>query len=116
MSSLLSANARDGCLLLGVQDGTREVTGIPIEHLDDVEALVRQACEDSMSPPLAPHIGRATLPDSQGTDVPVIRIEVSRSLSIHRSPGGTFIVSVRRNGRFSLISWRVSFSSVAKAV
>ena len=45
------ANSRGGVLLPGVHDETREVLGIPLDRLDAAEALVRQACEDSMRPP-----------------------------------------------------------------
>ena len=34
------ANTRDGVLVLGVEDQTREVVGIPIEQLDTVEQYV----------------------------------------------------------------------------
>ncbi len=54
------ANAHGGVLILGVHDKTREITGIPLERLDAVEALARQACEDSIKPPLAPIIERLT--------------------------------------------------------
>lgn len=84
------ANSRGGVLVLGVHDKTREVLGIPVDRLDMVEALVRQACEDSIKPPLAPVIERLTLPDSTGADQPVIRIEVPPSLFVHQSPGGYF--------------------------
>lgn len=82
------ANSAGGVLLLGVEDRSREVLGIPPERLDAVEALVRQACEDSVKPPLAPVIERMTLPDSTGTEQPVLRVEVPRSLFVHQSPGG----------------------------
>ena len=84
------ANSRGGVLLLGVHDRTREVLGIPIDRLDAAEALVRQACEDSMKPPGAPVIERINLPDSAGVEQPVMRVEISRSLSVHQSPGGYF--------------------------
>jgi len=84
------ANSRGGVLVLGVHDKTREVLGIPLDRLDMVEALVRQACEDSIKPPLAPVIERLTLPDSTGADQPVIRIEVLPSLFVHQSSGGYF--------------------------
>lgn len=77
-----------GGVLLGVEDRSREVVGIPIERLDAVETLVRQACEDSVKPPLAPIIERMTLPDETGTEQPVLRVEVRRSLFVHQSPGG----------------------------
>lgn len=82
------ANSAGGVLLLGVQDRPREVNGIPVQHLDDVEALVRQACEDSVRPPLAPIIERMMLPDSTGAEQPVLRVEQARSLFVHQSPSG----------------------------
>ncbi|MGE4239368.1 ATP-binding protein [Ramlibacter sp.] len=81
------ANSAGGVLLLGVNDA-REVVGIPIDRLDPVEALLRQACEDSIRPTLAPIIERISLPDLGGTEQPVIRVEVSRSLFVHQSPSG----------------------------
>ncbi len=84
------ANSRGGVLLLGVHDKTRDVLGIPLERLDSVEALVRQACENSMSPPGAPIIERVNLPDSTGVKQPIIRVEIPRSLFVHRSPGGYY--------------------------
>ena len=84
------ANSRGGVLLLGVHDKSREVLGIPVDRLDAVEALVRQACEDSIRPPLAPVIERTTLPDAAGVEQPVLRMEVSPSLFVHQSPGGYF--------------------------
>ena len=82
------ANSRGGVLLLGVDDSTREVLGIPIERLDAVEKMVFQACEDSIKPALAPVIERLVLPDNTGKELWVIRIEVPRSLFVHQSPGG----------------------------
>ena len=84
------ANSRGGVLLLGVHDRTREVVGIPVDRLDAAEALIRQACEDSMKPPGVPVIERINLPDSAGVDRPVIRVEVPPSLFVHQSPGGYF--------------------------
>ncbi len=82
------ANGAGGVILLGVDDATRQVLGIPLEHLDAVERLVREACEQSIKPPLAPIIERMTLPDVGGVEQIVIRIAVERSLFIHQSPGG----------------------------
>ncbi|SHM95721.1 ATP-binding protein [Rhizobacter sp. OV335] len=81
------ANSRGGVCVLGVGD-SREVLGIPLERLDALEDFVRQSCLDSIVPPLAPVIERLTLPDGTGSEVPVLRIDVSASLFVHRSPGG----------------------------
>jgi predicted HTH transcriptional regulator len=84
------ANSHGGVLVLGVRDKSREIVGIAVDRLDDVEALIRQACEDSVKPTLAPLIERLTLPDAGGTEQPVLRVEVPRSLFVHQSPGGYF--------------------------
>lgn len=82
------ANSAGGVLVLGVEDRNREVVGVPLERLDALESMVREACEQSIKPPMAPVIERMTLPDSNGIEQPVIRIDVSRSLFVHQSPGG----------------------------
>ena len=84
------ANSRGGTLVLGVDDATREVFGIPLEYLDAVEGWVREICNDSVKPALDVDILKLELPDAAGTLVPVIRIDVSRSLFVHKSPGGYF--------------------------
>ena len=69
------ANGRGGVLLLGVHDKSREVLGIPVDRLDTVEALVRQACEDSIRPPLASISRWCALkyrPACSSTRVPVV--------------------------------------------
>ncbi len=83
-------NTRGGVLILGVGDETREVLGIPLERLDAVEALVRQACEQSIKPSAAPVIERINLPDNAGIEQPVLRVDVPPSLFVHQSPGGYF--------------------------
>ncbi|AQR64049.1 transcriptional regulator [Aquaspirillum sp. LM1] len=81
------ANSRGGVCLLGVDD-SREVLGISLERLDLVEDFVRQICLDSITPPLTPVIERLTLPSSMGEQLPVLKIDVTRSLFVHKSPGG----------------------------
>jgi predicted HTH transcriptional regulator len=81
------ANSRGGVCVLGVDD-TREVLGIPLDRLDLVEDFVRQLCLDSINPPLAPVIERLTLPSTTGEQLPVLKVDVSSSLFVHRSPGG----------------------------
>ncbi|OIP95302.1 MAG: transcriptional regulator [Syntrophobacteraceae bacterium CG2_30_61_12] len=82
------ANSRGGVFVLGVDDKARKVIGIPIERLDAVEDFVREICVDSIAPPLAPHIERLLLPGLGGDELPVIRVEVARSLFVHQSPSG----------------------------
>lgn len=81
------ANSRGGVCVLGVDDN-REVVGVALDRLDLLEDFVRELCVSSVIPALAPVIERLRLPSNTGEMLPVIKIEVSRSLFIHRSPGG----------------------------
>lgn len=85
------ANSKGGVCVLGVEDDSRKVVGIPVERLDRVEELVRAVCNDSINPPLAAHIERLALSAADGTRVAVLKIEVARSLFVHQSPGGYLI-------------------------
>jgi predicted HTH transcriptional regulator len=93
------ANGRGGVCVLGVEDGTRKIIGIPLESLDRVDVYVSQLCNDSIEPPLIAHIERIAVSDPDGRDAIVMKIDVPRSLFVHRSPGGYFlrIGSSKRN-------------------
>lgn len=84
------ANTTAGVFVLGVDDRTRCVSGIPLDRLDGVETWLRGICNDLVTPPLLCTIRRLRLPDSSGTLCPVIRLDVPRSLHVHQSPGGYF--------------------------
>lgn len=82
------ANARGGVLVLGVEDSTREIIGIPRDKLDAVETFVRELCFDSIDPPLVAHIDKRLLPTSLAEEVAVLTIDIPRSLFVHKSPSG----------------------------
>ena len=84
------ANGRGGTLVLGVDDKSRRAEGIPLEHLDAVEGWVREICNDSINPALDADILKLEIKDAGGTLVPVLRVDVPRSLFVHKSPGGYF--------------------------
>lgn len=84
------ANGRGGTVVLGVDDRSREVVGIPTDDLDIVEGWAREICNDSVKPALDADIRKLTMDDSGGRPVPVIQIDLSRSLFVHKSPGGYF--------------------------
>ncbi len=88
------ANTQDGVVLFGVDDRTRQVVGIPVERLDAVERYVYEVCNESITPPVAFRSARIELPDESGVLRPVLKVEVPRSLFVHKSPGGYF----RRQG------------------
>ncbi|MBI4584379.1 MAG: putative DNA binding domain-containing protein [Planctomycetes bacterium] len=84
------ANSKDGVVVLGVDDKKREVEGIPIDKLDGVETFIRDLCNDSIKPPLLASIIRMELPDAAGTMKAILKIDVPKSLFVHKSPGGYF--------------------------
>ena len=84
------ANGWGGTIVLGVDERSREILGIPVERLDAVEAWARKICNDFVKPPLEALIRKIELPSSDGSLVAVICIEIDRSLFVHKSPGGYF--------------------------
>ncbi|MDR4496274.1 MAG: ATP-binding protein, partial [Nitrospirales bacterium] len=84
------ANTHDGVLVLGVDDKTREVVGIPLHRLDAVERYIYEICTDSVKPHILFKSFRMELPDSTGIVQPVLKVEIPRSLFVHKSPGGYF--------------------------
>jgi len=84
------ANGRGGVLVLGVDDRTKDILGIPPDRLDLVAQFVSELCNDSIEPPLVAFIERMQLPDTGGQLQPVLKVEVDQSLFVHRSAGGYF--------------------------
>lgn len=84
------ANTRDGVLVLGVDDKTREIDGIPISNLEATERYVYEICNESIKPPALFQSFRMELPDSAGILRPVLKVDIPRSLFVHESPGGYF--------------------------
>lgn len=84
------ANTTTGIIVLGVDDRTREIQGIASEKLDIVESWIRSICNDSIEPPLDCVIRKLIVPNQQGEEKKIIKIDVPRSLFVHKSPSGYF--------------------------
>lgn len=84
------ANTHDGALVLGVDDKTRDIVGIPVESLEAVERFVFEVCNESIKPPVIFRSFRIELPDDTGALQPILKVEIPRSLYVHESPGGYF--------------------------
>lgn len=84
------ANSHSGVVLLGVDDKSKEVCGIPEDKLDTVEAWLREIANDLIEPPLDCVILKQSLVLRDGSERAIIRVDVPRSLFVHRSPGGYF--------------------------
>jgi predicted HTH transcriptional regulator len=84
------ANTASGIIVLGVDDKTKEIRGIPPAELDVVEGWLRSICNDSIDPHLDCVIRKLIVPDQQGGEKTILRIDVPRSLFVHKSPNGYF--------------------------
>ena len=84
------ANTHDGVVVFGIDDKSREIVGIPVDRLEDVERYVFEICNESIRPPLLFRSFRMELPDSSGSLQAILKVEIPRSLFVHESPGGYF--------------------------
>jgi predicted HTH transcriptional regulator len=84
------ANTAAGVIVLGVDDKTRAVQGIPAEKLDIVEGWIRSICNDSIEPPLDCFIRKLAVPDEKGQEKIILRVDVPQSLFVHKGPNGYF--------------------------
>jgi len=58
------ANTNEAVLLIGVDDKTRDIIGIPLEKTDLVETYIRDICMDSIKPPVVFRAYRVLVPDN----------------------------------------------------
>ena len=79
------ANARGGVILIGVDD-TREIVGIDRQELDRAEKTVVEVCQDSIDPVLFIFTEKLRIDDKN-----LLKIEVPRSLFVHKTSNGYFI-------------------------
>ena len=84
------ANTHDGVLVLGVDDKTRDIDGIPLERIEAAERYVYEICNESIKPPVLFRSFRMELPDSAGVLRAILKVDIPRSLFVHESPGGYF--------------------------
>ena len=76
------ANARGGALLIGVDDDG-DIVGLDQHNLDRTEKTVGEICRDSIEPHVPAFAERMQLDGKV-----LLKVDVPRSLFIHRSPGG----------------------------
>jgi ATP-dependent DNA helicase RecG len=83
------SNAAGGVIVLGVEDKGRDIVGIEASKLELTETWLREIMETRLEPPLQAYtLHRIELPDGTGVLQPVLRLDLPRSLFVHRSPGG----------------------------
>ena len=84
------ANTSNCVLVLGVDDQSKIIIGIDQNNLDAVELWVREICNDLITPPLFCLIKKLEISAEDGTKRSIVRIDVPKSLHVHKSPGGYF--------------------------
>ena len=84
------ANTHTGVVLLGVDDKSKAIHGIPQNKLDIVETWLRSICNDLVEPPLDCVIRKMSITAEDGSEKVIVRVDVPRSLFVHQSPGGYF--------------------------
>ena len=78
------ANSQGGVILIGVDD-YREIVGIELQNLDRVEKTVVEICEDNIEPTVPIFTEKLRIDDKN-----LLKIEVSRSLFVHKTSNGYF--------------------------
>ena len=81
------ANSQGGRLVIGVDDKTRNVEGIPPEMAGKVEEWLVNISQQKIEPAAVIHTRLLELPDRDGNLKTVIYVEVPRSIMIHSSAG-----------------------------
>ena len=83
------ANTRGGVIVLGVDDKTHDIVGIPLDRLEVVTNFVRELCTDSIDPPLETFfVEHLQLPSCAGEELAVVKVDIPQSLFVHRGPNG----------------------------
>ena len=59
-----AANTHGAIFVFGVDDKTKEIKGIEKGKIDIVETWLRDICNDSIKPPIAPLIRKLSIPDA----------------------------------------------------
>ncbi len=82
------ANTKGGVILIGIGDN-KEIIGISENELESFEKIVIEICRDSIEPTVNIYTEKLLIENKN-----ILKIEVSRSLFVHKSPHGYF----RRQG------------------
>jgi predicted HTH transcriptional regulator len=84
------ANAHGGVIILGVDDKSHTITGLPPEKLDITETWVRNIANDLIKPPLECRIKKLFVSVEESCEKNIIRIDIPRSIFVFNSPDGYF--------------------------
>ena len=88
------ANAEGGVLVFGVNDKRREVIGVPPDKMNDLEQWVVNIAQHNCEPPIYIIPDRKLLPDPTGADRLCLKVDVPKSLYVHRTSGGHWMTRI----------------------
>ena len=83
------ANAYGGTIILGVDDKSHDIEGIPLDKLDVAETWIRSIVYDLIKPPIECSIRKINVYTSSG-DKSIVKLDITKSIFVHKSPGGYF--------------------------
>lgn len=83
------ANTNSGIFVLGIDDTTRGIVGIPFEKLNPVTRWIEGICNDLIKPKLFCLINQIPITNGEINQF-IIRIDIPKNLFVHLSPGGYF--------------------------
>ena len=78
------ANDQGGMILIGIDDN-REIVGIELQKLDNVEKTVVEICEDSIEPTVPIFTEKLRIDDKN-----LLKIEIPRSFFVHKTHNGYY--------------------------
>lgn len=83
------ANTGGGVILLGVHD-SGIVQGIPTEKINLLENYISNICRNNCRPPVLLFIKILLLPDANGTNQPVVKLDIPKSVYVHQTSSGRY--------------------------
>ncbi len=81
------ANSRGGRMIIGIDDKSRNVEGIPPEKAGKVEEWLVTISQQKIEPAVTIHTRLLELPDREGRLKTVLYVEIPRSIMVHSSAG-----------------------------
>ena len=84
------ANTIGGVVVLGVDDKSHEIMGVPRVNLEVAEEWIRGICADQIQPSVECPIRKLIVPENGGERI-IIRVDVPKSLFVHKTSAGYYM-------------------------
>ena len=84
------ANSYGGIIILGLNDKSHKITGLPADKLDLTETWIRDIANNLITPPLDYMARKLSFFSDDKSEKNIIRIDIPKSIFVHKSPDGYF--------------------------